>query len=148
MKKEKKKEKKKGLKNICNLYLMSMTNITKIFNDHFTDFINGIYNVFPNNVKLLAAKNALFAIRRANPKMILKMWISYIAEPYKTQIESSDISFFLQKDYSNDFVDYMQSDDIMDYINMIRDPIKNMTPDNQAKAMKYIQNLSKISALL
>ena len=148
MKKEKKKEKKKGLKNICNLYLMSMTNITKIFNDHFTDFINDIYNVFPNNVKLLAAKNALFAIRRANPKMILKMWISYIAEPYKTQIESSDISFFLQKDYSNDFVDYMQSDDIMDYINMIRDPIKNMTPDNQAKAMKYIQNLSKISALL
>lgn len=127
---------------------MSMTNITKIFNDHFTDFINDIYNVFPNNVKLLAAKNALFAIRRANPKMILKMWISYIAEPYKTQIESSDISFFLEKDYSNDFVDYTQSDDIMDYINMIRDPIKNMTPDNQAKAMKYIQNLSKISALL
>ena len=148
MKKEKKKEKKKGLKNICNLYLMSMTNITKIFNDHFTDFINDIYNVFPNNVKLLAAKNALFAIRRANPKMILKMWISYIAEPYKTQIESSDISFFLEKDYSNDFVDYMQSDDIIDYINMLRDPIKNMTPDNQAKAMKYIQNLSKISALL
>ena len=125
-----------------------MTNITTIFNNHFTEFINDIYNVFPNNVKLLAAKNALFAIRRANPKMILKMWISYIAEPYKTQIESSDISFFLQKDYSNDFVDYMQSDDIMDYINMIRDPIKNMTPDNQAKAMKYIQNLSKISALL
>lgn len=125
-----------------------MTNITTIFNNHFTEFINDIYNVFPNNVKLLAAKNALFAIRRANPKMILKMWISYIAEPYKTQIESSDISFFLEKDYSNDFVDYMQSDDIIDYINMLRDPIKNMTPDNQAKAMKYIQNLSKISALL
>ena len=125
-----------------------MTNITTIFNNHFTEFINDIYNVFPNNVKLLAAKNALFAIRRANPKMILKMWISYIAEPYKTQIESSDISFFLEKDYSNDFVDYTQSDDIMDYINMLRDPIKNMSPDNQVKAMKYIQNLSKISALL
>ena len=143
-----KKEKKKGLKNMCNLYVISMTNITTIFNDHFTEFINDIYNVFPNNVKLLAAKNALFAIRRANPKMIIKMWISYIAEPYKTQIESSDISFFLEKDYSNDFVDYTQSDDIMDYINMLRDPIKNMSPDNQVKAMKYIQNLSKISALL
>ena len=124
------------------------TNLLTIFNDHFTEFINDIYNVFPNNVKLLAAKNALFAIRRANPKMIIKMWISYIAEPYKTQIESSDISFFLEKDYSNDFVDYTQSDDIMDYINMLRDPIKNMSPDNQVKAMKYIQNLSKISALL
>lgn len=133
---------------MCNLYVISMTNITTIFNDHFTEFINDIYNVFPNNVKLLAAKNALFAIRRANPKMIIKMWISYIAEPYKTQIESSDISFFLEKDYSNDFVDYTQSDDIMDYINMLRDPIKNMGPDNQVKAMKYIQNLSKISALL
>ena len=123
------------------------TNLLTIFNDHFTEFINDIYNVFPNNVKLLAAKNALFAIRRANPKMIIKMWISYIAEPYKTQIESSDISFFLEKDYSNDFVDYTQSDDIMDYINMLRDPIRNMGQENQTKAMKYIQNLSKIAEL-
>uniref|UniRef100_A0A6C0I6U5 Uncharacterized protein n=1 Tax=viral metagenome TaxID=1070528 RepID=A0A6C0I6U5_9ZZZZ len=122
-------------------------NITTIFNDHFNEFINDICNVFPDNVRILAAKNALSTIRRANPKMIIKIWINYIATPYKSQIEKGDISFFLNKDYTTDLGDYAQSDNIMEYINMLRDPIRNMGQDNQAKAMKYIQNLSKIAEL-
>lgn len=123
-------------------------NIATIFNDHFTEFINDISNVFPDNVKIMSAKNTLSTIRRANPKMIIKIWINYVATPYKTQIERGDISFFLEKDYSMDLGDYAQSDNIMEYIHMLREPIRNMGHENQAKAMKYIQNLSKISALL
>ena len=122
-------------------------NITSIFNDHFNDFINDICNVFPDNVRILAAKNALSTIRRANPKMIIKIWINYVATPYKSQIERGDISFFLNNDYTTDFGDYVQSDNIMEYINMLRDPIRNMGQENQTKAMKYIQNLSKIAEL-
>jgi hypothetical protein len=123
-------------------------NITSIFNDHFTEFINDISNVFPDNVKIMTAKNALSAIRRANPKMIIKIWIEYVATPYKTQIEKGDISFFLENDYVKDLGDYVSSDNIMEYIQMLREPIQNMGENNQAKAMKYIQNLSKISELL
>lgn len=123
-------------------------NILTIFNNHFAEFINDICTIFPDNVRILSAKNALSTIRRANPKMIIKIWINYVATPYKNQIEMGDISFFLEKDYSSDFVDYTQSDNIMDYINMLRDPIRNMGEENQAKAMKYIQNLSKIAELL
>jgi hypothetical protein len=123
-------------------------NIATIFNDHFTEFINDISNVFPNNVKIMSAKNSLSTIRRANPKMLIKIWINYIATPYKTQIEKGDISFFLEKDYTTDVGGYAQSDNIMEYIHMLREPIQNMGQENQAKAMKYIQNLSKISALL
>jgi hypothetical protein len=124
------------------------SNIATIFNDHFTEFINDISNVFPNNVKIMSAKNSLSTIRRANPKMLIKIWINYIAIPYKTQIENGDISFFLEKDYTVDVGGYAQSDNIMEYINMLREPIQNMGQENQAKAMKYIQNLCKISALL
>ena len=123
-------------------------NIATIFNDHFTEFINDISNVFPNNVKIMSAKNSLSTIRRANPKMLIKIWINYVATPYKTQIERGDISFFLEKDYTIDLSGYAQSDNIMEYIHMLREPIQNMGQDNQAKAMKYIQNLSKISAML
>ncbi len=123
-------------------------NIPTIFNNHFAEFINDICDIFPDNVRILAAKNALSTIRRANPKMIIKMWITYVATPYKNHIDRGDISFFLEKDYSNDFAGYTQSDNIMDYINMLRDPIRNMGQENQAKAMKYIQNLSKIAELL
>ena len=124
------------------------SNIATIFNDHFTEFINDISNVFPNNVKIVSAKNSLSTIRRANPKMLIKIWINYIAIPYKTQIENGDISFFLEKDYTVDVGGYAQSDNIMEYINMLREPIQTMGQENQRKAMKYIQNLSKISALL
>ena len=123
-------------------------NIATIFNDHFTEFINDISNVFPNNVKIMSAKNSLSTIRRANPKMLIKIWINYVATPYKTQIERGDISFFLEKDYTVDVGGYAQSDNIMEYINMLREPIQTMGLENQRKAMKYIQNLSKISALL
>jgi hypothetical protein len=78
--------------------------------------------------------------------MLIKIWINYIAIPYKTQIEKGDISFFLNNDYMKDLGDYSQN--TMEYINMLHDPIKNMGSANQAKAMKYIQNLSKISELL
>ena len=125
----------------------SATNITIIFNNHFNDFINDICEVFPDNVRILAAKNALATIRHANPKMIIKIWINYVATPYKSQIERGDISFFLNNDYTTDFGDYVQSDNIMEYINMLRDPIRNMGQENQTKAMKYIQNLSKIAEL-
>ena len=124
------------------------SNIATIFNDHFTEFINDISNVFPNNVKIMSAKNSLSTIRRANPKMLIKIWINYVATPYKTQIERGDISFFLEKDYTIDLSGYAQSDNIMEYIHMLREPIQNMGQENQAKAMKYIQNLSKISAML
>ena len=123
-------------------------NIATIFNDHFTEFINDISNVFPNNVKIMSAKNSLSTIRRANPKMPIKIWINYVATPYKTQIERGEISFFLEKDYTIDLSGYAQSDNIMEYIHMLREPIQNMGQENQAKAMKYIQNLSKISAML
>ena len=126
----------------------SSPNIATIFNDHFNEFINDICNVFPDNVRILAAKNALATIRRANPKMIIKIWINYVATPYKNQIERGDISFFLNKDYSTDLGDYAQSDGIMEYINMLREPIRNMGEENQAKAMKYIQNLSKLALLV
>ena len=124
-----------------------MSNILTAFNDHFLDFINDIYSVFPEDIDVLSAKNALIAIRKANPKMIVKIWKALIGDKYRNQIDSGDISFFLTKDYTNDVANSNNSDKIMESIDRLREPIKNMTPDNQAKVMKYIKNLTKLSDL-
>jgi hypothetical protein len=124
-----------------------MSNILTAFNDHFAEFLNDVQSVFPEDTDILTAKNALTAIRKANPKMIVKIWRAYIAEKYRDRIADGDIAFFLDKDYASDVAVSQNSDKIMESINRLREPIRNMGPDNQAKVMKYIQNLTKLSEL-
>ena len=123
------------------------SNLTTVFNNHFEEFINDIQSVFPDDADILTAKNGLIAIRKANPKMIVKIWKTFIADKYRSEIASGDISFFINKDYSEDVVNSNGSDKIMEAINRLRQPVKNMTHENQAKSMKYIQNLTKLSVL-
>ena len=124
-----------------------MSNILTAFNDHFIDFINDVQRVFPEDSDILTAKNALLLVRRANPKMIVKIWNAYIVSKYKHQIEEGNLDFFINKDYSSDVSSAENSDKIMESINRLREPIKNMGRENQAKVIKYMQNLTKLAEL-
>ena len=124
-----------------------MSNILTAFNDHFIDFVNDVQSVFPNDADILSTKNALIAIRKANPKMIVKIWNSFIVSKYRSEINSGNLDFFMNKDYSNDVSSSQNSDKIMESIDRLREPIRNMGPENQAKVMKYIQNLTKLAEL-
>ena len=55
--------------------LIKMANILSAFNDHFVEFISDVQKVFPEDAGLLTAKNSLLMIRKANPKMIIKILI-------------------------------------------------------------------------
>ena len=122
-------------------------NILTAFNDHFTEFVTDIQNVFPEDPDILTAKNALLTIRKANPKMIVKIWNTFIVGKYKNEIESGNIEFFINKDYSGDISATQHSDKIMESINRLREPVKQMTHEEQAKTMKYIQNLTKLASM-
>lgn len=124
-----------------------MSNILTAFNDHFIEFVNDVQCVFPNDPDILTTKNALTAIRKANPKMIVKIWNAFIVSKYKSEIEAGNIEFFINKDYSQDVSTSSNSDKIMESIDRLREPIKNMSAENQAKVMKYIQNLTKLAQL-
>ena len=124
-----------------------MNNILTAFNDHFIEFVSDIQSVFPNDPDILATKNALSAIRKANPKMIVKIWNSFVVGKYKSEIEAGNIGFFINKDYASDVSAAANSDKIMDSINRLREPIRQMTPEDQAKTMKYIKNLTKLAAM-
>ena len=124
-----------------------MSNILTAFNDHFIDFVNDVHCVFPDDADILATKNSLTTIRKLNPKMIVKIWNAFIVSKYKSEIEAGNIEFFINKDYSQDVSTTSNSDKIMESIDRLRDPIKNMSAENQAKVMKYIQNLTKLAQL-
>jgi len=117
------------------------------FNDHFLEFITDISNVFPNDSDILAAKNSLMLIRKANPKIIIGIWHSHIVVKYKDAIESGDIGFFLEKNYVDDLNQSTNAGKIVEAIDRLRTPIKMMNSEDQKKTMKYIQNLTKLAFL-
>lgn len=124
------------------------TNLVSVFNEHFAEFINDIQSVFPEDPDILTAKNALITIRKANPKLLVRIWVKYVVTPYQQQIDSGDINFFITKDYASDLVRNDNADKIMESIDRLRNPVKQMSVENQAKTMKYIQNLSKLALLI
>lgn len=122
-----------------------MATILTAFNDHFMEFVNDIHSVVPENTDILAAKNSFTLIRKANPKMIIKIWQSYVVNKYNDKIDAGNISFFVTKDYGDDLTNADNSDKIVEAIDRLRSPIKLMSTADQAKTMKYIQNLKKLS---
>jgi hypothetical protein len=128
---------------------MDKSNILQAFNTHFFEFVDDVQNVFPNDPDITLTKTALSAIRKINPRLIIKMWYECIVLKYNTEIEKEDISFFINKDYSSD-LSVMEGDmskSIASKIDVLREPIRNMGKENQEKSMKYIVNLSKLSKL-
>ena len=129
---------------------MTTPTLLTAFNDHFMEFVNDIHEVFPNDVDILSAKNSFTMIRKMNPKILIKSWDSLVVGKYQSAIESGDLSFFMNKDYTNDLKDVPNNPNaerIVSAIDRLRTPIKSMSLENQAKIIKYIQNLTKISNL-
>lgn len=118
--------------------------LQKAFNDHFDEFMDDIVNIFPNDMDIRSSRNTIKMLRKANPKLLIQIWNTYVSSKYSTQIDSGDISFFIDNDYTEDIGNMENSAQIMSAIDRLRNPIKAMSKDNQDKTMKYIQNLKKI----
>ena len=119
--------------------------VLKAFVNQFTDFVEDIQSVFPDNADIDSARTALFLLKKTNPRILLNTWITFVAEPYADHVARGDIGFFLEKDYTQD-LEYM-GNAVMQKVDTFRKPVREMGPENQAKTMKYIQNLTKLATL-
>jgi len=124
-----------------------MTTLVSAFNNHFMELVNDICNVFPTDVDVVSAKNSFIAIKKMNPKLLVKSWDMFVVSKYQKEIENGDLSYFLNKDYGEDLAANPNSKQIIEAINRLRTPIRNMDQENQLKILKYLQNLSKITLL-
>ena len=121
--------------------------LQKAFNDHFEEFIQDIVNVFPDNVDVVTASKSMTLLRKANPRLIIGIWNKYVSLKYATQIDNGEIDFFTEKDYGEDTSKMDNSAQVVNAINRMREPVRLMSPENQMKTMKYIQNLKKLCVL-
>ena len=121
--------------------------ILKTFNSHFFDFLDDVLRIFPDNKEIATARKSFDTIKRANPTAILKAWAKFVYTPYKDVIDKGEIEFFFEKDYGSDLGHLANGSEIMKMIDVVREPVKQMSDVNRQHSMKYIQNLSKLSIL-
>ncbi len=121
--------------------------ILRTFNNHLFEFLDDIIRIFPDNLDIQTAKTSFYAIKQANPTIIIKTWIQYIYMPYKETIDLGNIDFFFNKDYSEDLVYLANSKEVLKIVDTLRGPVSNMTETQKQFTMEYLQNLSKLSFL-
>lgn len=123
------------------------TTILRAFNTHFFEFIDDILRIFPENRELKDTKTAFELFKKFNPTSIIKAWQTFVYTPYKDVIDSGNIEFFFNKDYSQDLTIFANAGEIMKTIDVLREPIRNMVPENKNHCMNYIKNLCKLSSM-
>jgi len=117
------------------------------FNTQLFEFIEDIELVFNEDNSVKRAKAGLIMIKKVNPTLTIRIWYNYICSKYESEINNDNIDFFLDKDYKKDLVYMNQSDDIISSIDKLREPIKNMSKENQEKSFKYVKNLCILSKI-
>lgn len=127
--------------------MSTQSNILTTFNDHFIEFIDDIVRIFPDDTDLLTLKNFFILIRKNNPRLIIKVFNTYVYTKYHLQIENGNIHFFIEKDYNDDLSNNDNSHKIVDSINRLREPIRQMNDSEKEKTIKYMQNLCKLCKL-
>ena len=121
-----------------------MSSLLKAFNNHLLEFVEDVIRIFPENLDIKTGKTFIEGVKRVNPKKIITYWHDNILKLYETEISQGDITFFVNKDYRNDIGTEVQS---LKVLEDIRNLVRGTTKENKEKAMKYIQNLTKLCKL-
>ena len=99
------------------------------------------------NIYIQTCKNTLVMIRKANPKIIIKIWKTHVVDRYGEKIDEGDLEYFINKDYSSDVAETGNIKTITDAIDKVRKPLQHMSKDEKEKTLKYLQNLKKLCCL-
>jgi len=131
--------------------MASNITILTAFNTQFFEFIDDIVKIFPNDKAIIQCKQILTFAKKGNPKLIISYWFQYMTVPYIKQINESDISFFIEKNYNTDLGNVnktgIENDKFIKEIDRLREPVRRMNDANKQICMKYIQNMAKLSQM-
>lgn len=127
---------------------MDKATILKAFNNQFEEFLEDVEVLFPDNNDIKTSKTGLLMLRKANPKKIVSVWYRYVCVKYEVEIENENLDYFLAKDYSDDLkMDEGASNKIMEGIDKIREPLRQLDQSNRKKTLQYLKNLNQLSKM-
>ena len=127
---------------------MDKSTILKAFNSQLEEFLEDIEILFPENKDIRTTKTGLMMMRKANPKKMVSVWYRYICIKYEDEIEKENLEYFLTKDYSTDLkMEDGAASKVMDSIDKLRAPLRELDPENTKKCIQYLKNLNQLSKI-
>lgn len=123
--------------------------VIRSFNDYFFEFLEDMLKVLPENKSILTAIKSFRTLTDVNKTILIKCWHKFVYLKYKNVIEDGNIEFFFEKDYSEDLTNLKNSQNIMQIIDSVRIPAKEVcnNPKNREYITTYIQTLCKLSVV-
>ena len=123
-----------------------MSSILKAFCNHLIEFLDDVIRIFPENLDIRTGKTFIESIKRVNPRRLIVLWKECVMDLYEEQINGGDLDFFINKNYNSDLGEN-GTDKGKQIIEDLRFLVKGASLESQEKAMKYIQNLTKLCKL-
>lgn len=120
--------------------------LKELFCTQLMEFMDDIILVFPNNLDIKTGRTFVVGLINVSKKKLMGIWKTSIVDIYDEAIMNGDKNYFINKDYSYD-LGVGGTDNMMNIVEEIRLLIRNTSEENKDKAIKYLQNLSKICKL-
>lgn len=120
--------------------------LKELFCNQLLEFMDDVLTIFPNNLDLKTGKTFIVGLTKVSKKKLICIWKTSVVDVYEDAIMNGDVEYFINKDYSEDLGEG-GTDKMMSVIEDVRGLIRNTSKENKEKAIKYLQNLTKICKL-
>ena len=120
--------------------------LKQLFCTQLIEFMDDIISIFPNNLDLKTGKTFIVGLTKVSKKKLIGIWKTSVVDVYEEAILKGDKEYFINKDYSEDLGE-VGTDKMMSVIEDVRALMRKTSEKNKEKAMKYLQNLTKICKL-
>ena len=120
--------------------------LKELFRNQLLEFMDDILLIFPNNLDLKTGKTFIVGLTKVSKRKLIGIWKTSVVDVYEEAIMSGNKEYFINKDYKEDLGEG-GTDRMMNVIEDVRLLIRNTSEENKDKAIKYLQNLTKICKL-
>lgn len=124
--------------------MADQTTYLKAFNTLMNDLLDDLDKIFPNDKLMKQCTTSIRTVRKANPKITIRVWNKYLLTPYEKDISPDNMDYFFNKDYKNDLTRLPNSEYVAESIEMLRGSVKNMGEENKKHTGSYLLKLNKL----
>lgn len=120
--------------------------LVRTFNDIFNEILTFVRELHPDNPHIIAGHTSFRRAISLNYTLLISQWYKWVYTPYKDNMETDGLDFFFAKEYHHDLDGMSNAGVILNTIEQLRDPLREMAPEHKTIIQTKLTHLNKLSA--